>query len=178
MKTTKTLAEIESGKLFEVAGIEFIKFADQSGQTVAVAKDVLFSSEFGKNNDFATSEVKHALEKKILSRLEKAIGSENIIEHEVDLLSLDGDDKWGKIKCKISIPTMDFYRANVKMFDKYKPDKWWWLATPVTTSAHYNDNWILCVAPAGIINDNLYGLNCGVRPFLIFNSSISVSCEE
>ena len=178
MKTTKTLSEIESGKLFEVAGIEFIKFADQNGQTVAVAKDVLFSSEFGKNNNFATSEVKHALEKKILSKLEKAIGSENIIEHEVDLLSLDGDDKWGKIKCKISIPTFDFYRANVKIFDKHKPDKWWWLATPDTTSAHYNDNWIRGVAPAGGVDNGDCNRGGGVRPFLIFNSSISVSCEE
>ena len=178
MKTKKTLAEVANGELFEVEGIEFIKFADQNGQTVAVAKDVLFSSEFGKNNNFATSEVKHALEKKILSKLEKAIGSENIIEHEVDLLSLDGDDKLGKIKCKISIPTMDFYRANVKMFDKYKLDRWWWLATPDTTSAHYNDNWILCVAPAGMISSNFCNNRSGVRPFLIFNSSISVSCEE
>lgn len=178
MKTTKTLAEIESGKLFEVAGIEFIKFADQNGQTVAVAKDVLFNSEFGKNNNFAASDVKYKLEKKILSKLEKAIGAENIIEHEVDLLSLDGDDKWGKIKCKISIPTFDFYRANVKIFDKYKPDQWWWLATPDTTSAHYNDNWIRCVASAGFICNYNYDYCFGVRPFLIFNSSISVSCEE
>ena len=178
MKTKKTLAEVANGELFEVAGIEFIKFADQNGQTVVVAKDVLFSSEFGKNNNFATSDVKYKLEKKILSKLEKAIGSENIIEHEVDLLSLDGDDKWGKIKCKISIPTFDFYRANVKMFDKYKPDKWWWLATPDTTSAHYNDNWIRCVAPAGGIDSDCYFNDNGVRPFLIFNSSISVSCEE
>lgn len=178
MKTTKALAEVANGELFEVAGIEFIKFADENGQTVAVAKDVLFDSEFGKNNNFATSEVKHALEKKILSKLKKAIGSENIIEHEVDLLSLDGDDKWGKIKCKISIPTFDFYRANVKIFDKYKPYRWWWLATPDTTSAHYNDCWIRCVAPAGGICNYNYDGGIGVRPFLIFNSSISVSCEE
>lgn len=178
MKTTKTLAEVANGELFEVAGIEFIKFADQNGQTVAVAKDVFFSSEFGKNNNFATSEVKHKLEEEILSKLEKAIGSENIIEQEVDLLSFDGDDKWGKIKCKMSIPTFDFYRANVKIFDKYKPDQWWWLATPDTTSAHNNDNWILCVAPAGDVISFIYNNYLGVRPFLIFNSSISVSCEE
>ena len=178
MKTTKTLAEIESKKLFEVAGIEFIKFADENGQTVAVAKDVPFNSEFGKNNNFAKSDVKRKLEEKILSVIEKAIGAENIIEHEVDLLSLDGDDKCGKVMCRISIPTFDFYRANVKIFDKYNPGQWWWLATPDTTSAHCNDNWILCVAPAGDINFNYCSGNFGVRPFLIFNSSISVSCEE
>ena len=178
MKTTKTLAEVANGELFEVAGIEFIKFADENGQTVAVAKDTLFDSCFGDNNNFATSDVKRKLEEKILSKIEKAIGAENIIEHEVDLLSLDGDDKWGKIKCNISIPTFDFYRANVKIFDKYTPNQWWWLATPDTTRAHYNDDWVRCVAPAGNFYDYGYYDFRGVRPFLIFNSSISVSCEE
>lgn len=177
MKTTKTLAEITIGELFEVAGIEFIKFADENGQTVAVAKDSLFDSHFGRNNNFAESNIKSRL-KKTLQKIERAIGAENIIEHEVDLLSLDGDDKWGKVNCKISIPTFDFYRANVKIFDKYKIDAWWWLATPDTTSAHYNDNWALCVSPLGNINYVNYNDNIGVRPFLIFSSSIFVSCEE
>ena len=177
MKTIKTLAEIANGELFEVAGIEFIKFADENEQTVAVAKKVLFDSRFGENNNFAESIIKSRLEKEILPKLEKAIGSDNIIEHEVDLLSLDGDDKLGKVNCKISIPTFDFYRANIKIFDKHNPNQWWWLATPDTTSAHYNDNWIRCVAPRGfIINNDYYG-NSGVRPFLIFSSSIFVSCK-
>ena len=175
MKTTKTLAEIANGELFEVAGIEFIKFADENGQTVAVAKDTLYNSQFGNdNNNFAESIIKSRLEKEILPKIEKEIGAENIVEHEVDLLSLDGDDKWGKIKCKISIPTFDFYRRNVKIFDKYNPNQWWWLATPDTTSAHYNDVWVSCVAPRGGINDGSCNGNFGVRPFIIFASSISV----
>jgi hypothetical protein len=176
MKTTKILAEIANGELFEVAGIEFIKFADENGQTIAVAKDSLFDSHFGdENNNFAESIIKSRLEKEILTKIEKEIGAENILEHEVDLLSLDGDDKWGKIKCRISIPTFDFYRANVKIFDKHKLDAWWWLATPDTTSAHYNDVWVRCVAPRGHIDDFDYGSVIGVRPFLVFSSSISVS---
>lgn len=179
MKKTVTLAEIANGELFEVAGIEFIKFADENGQTVAVTKDSLFNSTFGDNNNFAESKVKSRLEKEILPRIEKEIGAENIVEHEVDLLSLDGDDKWGKVKCKISIPTFDFYRHNVKIFDKHKLDTWWWLATPDTTSAHYNDDWVRCVAPRGYIDDcDFYYYYRGVRPFLIFISSISVSCNE
>ena len=178
MKTTKTLAEIKCGELFEVADIEFIKFADENGQTIAVAKDTLFNSRFGDNNNFATSDVKRKLEEKVLPKLEQAIGAENIIEHEVDLLSLDGDDKWGKVMCRISISTFDFYRAKVKVFDKYNPDQWWWLATPDTTSAHYNDDWVRCVEPRGDIYYDGCSNGRGVRPFLIFSSSIFVSCEE
>ena len=178
MKTTKTLAEIAIGELFEIADIEFIKFADENEQTVAVAKDSLFNSKFGNNNNFAESIIKSRLEKEILPKIEREIGAENIIEHEVDLISLDGDDKWCKANCKISIPTFDFYRANVKVFDKYKLDDWWWLATPETTSAHYNDNWAVCVSPRGDIGSINYYDDLGVRPFIIFSSFISVSCEE
>lgn len=178
MKKTKTLEEIANGELFEVAGIEFIKFADEDGQTVAVAKESLFNSRFGNNNNFAESIIKSRLEEEILPKIAEEIGADNIVEHEVDLLSLDGDDKWGKVKCKISIPTFDFYRHNVKIFDKHLLNYWWWLATPDTTYAHYNDNWIRCVAPRGFICNGGYGHSGGVRPFLIFKSAIFVSCNR
>lgn len=177
----KTLAEIKIGETFKIADIEFIKFADENGHTVAVAKDSVFGSRFGANNNFAESVVKNRLESEILPKIAKAIGEENIVEHEVDLLSIDGDDKWGKVKCKISIPTFDFYRHNVKMFDKYKLDKWWLLATPDTTAEHFSDDWVVCVSPRGFIDYDSDSNGHAVRPFMIFVSSISVisvSCEE
>lgn len=177
----KTLAEIKIGELFKVADIEFIKFADENGNTVAVARESVFNSTFGNNNNFATSRIKSRLESEILPKIEKSIGAENIVEHQVDLLSLDGDDKWGKVKCKISIPTFDFYRHNVKMFDKYKLGKWWWLSTPDTTTKHYTDDWAVGVSPHGSFGSYYCCYSGWVRPFIIFVSSISVisvSCEE
>lgn len=177
----KTLAEIKIGETFKVADIEFIKFADRDGNTVAVAKDSVFSSTFGKDNNYAKSTIKRRLENEFLPKIEQAVGTENIVEHEVDLISLDGDDKWGKTTCRISIPTFDFYRQNVKIFDKYMLDEWWWLATPETTKKHHNDIWITCVSPHGFIINFIYFNSRGVRPFMIFVSSISVisvSCEE
>ena len=178
----KTLAEIKIGETFKVADIEFIKFADENGNTIAVAKESVFISRFGDNNNFAESLVKSRLESEMLPKIAEAIGEKNIVEHDVDLLSLDGDDKWGKVKCKISLPTFDFYRHNIKIFDKYKLNKWWWLATAETTSNHYCDDWVVCVSPRGGIDDRISYCNYyGVRPFVIFVSSISVisvSCEE
>lgn len=170
----KTLAEIKTGEIFKVANIEFIKFADENGHTIAVAKEGLFFSRFGNDNNFAKSIVKQRLDSEILPKIEKAIGAENIIEHEVDLLSLDGDDKWGKAKCKISIPTFDFYRKNVKMFDKHLLGNWWWLATPDSTATHYNDDWVCCVSPRGCFGGSGFYHDYAVRPFMIFVSSISV----
>lgn len=173
------LANIKDGEIFSIAGVEFIKFFDKDGITTAVAKNSLGDYRFGDNNNFAESSIKKMLEKEFLPKLEKEIGAENIVGHEVDLLSLDGSDKWGKINCKVSLPTFDFYRQNVKTFDKHKLDNWWWLVTPDTTSEHYDDNWLVCVSPRGLISSNRYGYDdFGVRPFLTFVSSISISCEE
>ena len=179
MKTTMKLSEIKRGNTFSIAGMEFIKFDDKNGQTIAVNKDILFRSAFGKDNNFAQSEILKKLENNILPKISAEIGEENICEFETDLVSLDGSKKHGKIRSKVSLPTFDFYRNNVEIFDKYNPDCWWWLATPDTTSDHLSDDWIVCVSPLGDFDFNIYYYNYGgVRPFWIFVSSISVSCEE
>lgn len=180
MENKKILELVGVGEVFKVAGFEFIKFYDDNGNTVAVAKDSMFDSAFGANNNFAESKILKRLQEEVLVKIEKEVGAENIVEHEVDLLSLDGLDKWGKFKTKISLPTFDFYRKNVKIFDKYKVNKWWWLSTPDTTDEHYNYNWVTCVSLYGYLGGSSSG-NCGgfgVRPFLTFVSSIVVSCEE
>ncbi len=175
------LSNVKDGEIFSIAGIEFIKFYDKDGITTAVAKNCLFDSYFGKDNNFATSTIKERLENEILPKLEVEIGAENIVEHEVDLLSLDGSTKWGKVLCKASLPTFDFYRLNRKIFEKYKLGKYWFLATPDSTTEYYSDDdWIVCVSPYGSIYDffNYFNYLSGVRPFFTFVSSISISCEE
>lgn len=174
------LSNIKDGEIFSIAGIEFIKFSDKDGITTAVAKDSLGDYRFGNNNNFAESDIKKMLEEEFLPKLEKEIGAENIVEHEVDLLSLDGSTKWGKIRCKASLPTFDFYRLNRKIFEKYKLDEYWWLATPDSTTEYYrNNDWGVCVSPLGNIFYNYYFSDyIGVRPFLTFVSSISISCDE
>ena len=173
------LSNIKDGEIFSIAGIEFIKFFDKDGITTVVAKDSIGDYRFGDNNNFAKSNIKKILEEDFLPKIAEEIGAENIVEHEVDLLSLDGSDKWGKVNCKVSLPTFDFYRQNVKVFDKHKLKGWWWTCTPDSTSEHYNDNWAVCVSPCGFIINYGYDDNfIGVRPFLTFLSSISISCKE
>lgn len=175
----KLLSEIKIEETFSVAGIEFIKFSEKDGVTVAVAKDCVFKSQFGANNNFSESKILKRLSDEILPKIEEVVGAENVLEFETDLLSLDGSNKYGKIKSKISIPTFDFYRQNVKVFNKYKLDCWWWTATPDSTTEHFNNEWCVCVSPYGNLNRNdYYNFINGVRPFFHFVSSISVSCDE
>lgn len=172
------LSEVQLTKTCSIADIEFIKVSEENGIACLVAKEAVFDSGFGKNNNFGESDILEKLNTKILPKLESAVGAENIKEFNLDLTSLDGLDTYGSIKTKIAIPTLDSYRKNVRLFDKYKLDSWWWLSTPDTTPEHYNNKWSLCVSPFGYFNYDDYNFNFGVRPFLFFDSSISVSCEE
>ena len=173
------LSEIKEGKTFKIGDVELIKFTDENGETVAVTKDLLFFSRFGNNNDLRNSDILKRLNEEFLPKLAETIGEENICTIKTDLTTFDGLKPYGTMESKVSLPTLDFYRANVAIFDEYKIDNWWWLATPESAQPHSAPDWILCVAPSGYVNNIWYYFNnSGVRPFLRFVSSISVSCED
>ena len=179
-KIVKTLEAVEIGKVFEVGGVEFIKFpGGADGQTIAVAKEIAFKSTFGKNNNFEKSDILKKLNKDFLPKVIDAVGADNVCVFETDLITLDGLKTYGTMKSKVSLPTFDFYRKNVDIFDKYNLGIWWWLATPFSAEPHYKDcYWVECVSPSGNFYYDNFCSNCGVRPLLIFVSDISVSCEE
>lgn len=169
---------IQDGETFSIAGIEFIKFPSKNGETPIVAKDILFYSSFGKNNDLRESKVLKKLQEEFLPKIIAAIGEENLCTIKTDLTTCDGLKPYGVMESLISLPTMDFYRENVEIFDQHKLDRWWWLATPESAQPHYNPNWILCVSPSGNVYDDCrYNCDFGVRPILILKSSIFESSE-
>lgn len=169
---------VKDGETFRLAGIEFIKFPAVNGKTPVMARDCLFASRFGDNNDFRHSDVLKKLEKDVLPEIIAAIGEENVCTFETDLTTLDGLKPYGVLESKVSLPTLDFYRANVELFDKYKVDEWFWLATPESARPHYNAK-ILCVSPSGyFISDVSCYYDFGVRPFFYFESSIFDPCGE
>jgi hypothetical protein len=168
----KTLAEVAIGDTFHIGEYEFIKFADNNGQTTAVMKYSIFDSKFDENtNNFAKSSLYKRLVKEVLPKIEKIVGAENIVEFETDLFTADGLDIYGTMKSKISLPTFDFYRSNRAIFDKYPMEDWWWVST-----ANGNERYAFCVSPHGYFNNRLSNYDYfGVRPFLIFDSNIFVS---
>ena len=176
---TATLFHVKDGDTFKIAGIEFIKFPDKDGMTPVVARNILFNSTFGDNNDLRSSNPIKRLKEEILSKIIMVVGEENVCTFPTDLTAWDGLKPYGVMEEKISLPTMDFYRANVEIFDKYPVSGWWWLATPETAPPHGSSNWILCVSPSGDIDFGDCGcIGHGVRPVLYFKSSIFGSSEE
>lgn len=168
---------VKDGETFIIAGMEFIKFPSSDGQTPVVMKSIAFNSRFGSNNDLRSSDVLKKMESEILPKIIEAVGEENLCTIKTDLTTLDGLTPYGTMESLISLPNLDFYRANVSTFDKHNPDCWWWLATPESAQPHDDPYWILCVSPSGFISGGYYGAY-GVRPFCIFKSSIFESSEE
>lgn len=174
---TANFPGIKDGETFKVGDIEFIKFPDMNGVTPVVTRNIVFTSEFGKNSHLADSVILKRLEKEFLPKITDAVGADKLRTIRTDLTTLDGLKPYEDMESLVSLPTFDFYRANVGIFDKTPVSGWWWLATPESAKPHVGPSWIVIVAPSG----SLYGDSCnydnGVRPFLLFDSSIFAPCE-
>lgn len=180
MENKRTLAEIDIGEAFKIAGIEFIKMRERDGAVEVYARRAVFDSSFGSSNNYAKSIIKERLEREIMPLIEAEIGAESIIEQKLDLRSLTGSNAYGVHKCKIAIPTFDYIRDNYNMiYDDAKKigyREWGWTATPNSTSEYGETDWVVCVSPRGNFYNNFSDYySRGVRPFLILKSSIFVS---
>lgn len=170
--------KVTRGKTINVAGYELICFPREDGAVDVVAKELVFRMQFSKkNNNLAESLVLKKLQEEFLPKIAEAVGEENILEFTTDLRTLDGLRPYPDLVSKVSLPTFDFCRDNVDVFDEHPVDDYWWTATPDTAKPHYNPTWVVCVAPSGYVDDYYYYGDCGVRPFLRFASSIFVSDE-
>ena len=169
---------VKDGETFKVGDVELIKFPDMSGVTPVVTKDTVLTARFGGNNNLAESQIVKKLEADFLPRIIAAVGEENVCTFKTDLTTLDGLKPYEVMESRISLPTFDFYRANVEIFDKHKVNGWWWLATPESSQPHYEPVWVVCVSPSGFIFNDYYCYDFGVRPILFFVSSIFGSSEE
>ena len=176
-KTLPLFPGVKVGETFQIGDMEFIRFPNVNGHTPVVMKDIAFRSSFGSNNDFRESKILKKLQEEYLPKIIEAVGEENVLAFSTDLTTLDGLKNYGTLVSRISIPTFDFYRANVAIFDQHNPGTWWWLATADSAKPHCDPVWVSCVSPAGYIRYGGYDYDfIGVRPFCIFKSSIFESC--
>ena len=169
------LSEIPEGDTFKIGKYEFVVLEHSKETTAVILKGLLIEKkQFGNNNNFAGSYVDKECQK-LGDEIADIVGSENLVEHTVDLTSDNGLKDYGKARRKISLLTAELYRRYVYILDKFKPEKWWWLATAYSTKTHGDVSWVKCVSPSGDICYYSYDYYYGVRPFCILNSSIFVS---
>lgn len=163
----------EDGKIAKIGEYEFIVLGND-GETVGLLLKGILGKEtaFGDTCDFKTSKVKNILDKFALE-IEGLVGKDNLLEHTVDLTSLDGLKDYGSVNTKMSLFTAKKAADYVEILDEFKYGDWWWLATPWSTPKHGYKEYVVCVSPRGNVNyDISYGDDIGVRPFCILKSNI------
>ena len=166
----------DNGTIAKIGDYEFIVLKNDGNQVQLLLKDTLCNKSFDSDcNNFAESHIREYLDD-FADKLAELVGEENIVEHSVDLTADDGLTCYGYCDCRVSLLTAQMYRENVYTIDKFKIDKWWWLATAYSTPKHDCKNWVKSVSPFGFIDYNGYYDNgIGVRPFCILKSNIFVS---
>ena len=175
-ETKVALSEIPEGDTCKIGNYEFVVLHQNGDTTEIILKDLLPDDiTFGENNYYDGSNPDNVCQE-FTQALANVIGWDNILLHEVDLTSNDGLKDYLSVERRASLLTAEQYRRYVYLLDQYKPDRWWWLATPDSTATHECESWVLCVSPRGRVNYGLYNLNdFGVRPFCILKSNIFVS---
>ena len=165
----------EDGKTVKIGEYAFIVLKKNDETVELLLRGTLGKdTEFGSTCDFKTSKAKEILDKFALE-IEGLVGKENLLEHTVDLTSLDGLKDCGSVNTKMSLLTLAQAQEYVETLDEYKYDGWWWLATPWSAPKHGYTNGVMCVAPSGFMFNGIsdFSIN-GVRPFCVLKSNIFV----
>lgn len=182
MAPQKKILEVPVGKIIKSSiGVEYIVLEHNLDGTRVIRKDLLNNRmEFdSSNNNYATSDIDRYLNDEYLkNEIIPGFGEGNVMNRDINLLSLDGFDDYGHHTTKIGLLTFDDYRKYHKNILNKNMESWWWLSTPDSTPSGTGDRYVRCVDSGG---DVCYvGCDCdgGVRPDLLLKSSIFVSLVE
>lgn len=173
----KKLSSLKPGEVFKKNGTEYIVCEHfENGSTAIIRKECLEDGmEFGDTNNWAESGLRKFLNNEYLKNISDDFSQDNILDHEVDLLSLDGYDDYGRTTDKVSVLTIDQYRKYHKFIGNV--DRWNWLATPDSIPSGTDASGVQVVRGSGRVGWRCSDDCCGVRPFFLLKSSISVSPE-
>ena len=170
---SKTLGSVKPGDTVIIGDREYIVLGHEKGITAIIAKKPTKTMAFGKDGNYAKSDVRAYCNGEFYEELCKVVGEYNVLPHTVNLVSDDGSNKGASLTDFVSIPTCDLYRR----YREFLPaiDFACWTATRVTTLDEDYARSVCIVDHGGILGWDDCGYFGWVRPFCILNSSVLVS---
>lgn len=163
--------------MFEIGKNDFIVLEQMSFETKVISKDFMAENIVydEDSRDYNESNLKKVIEDEIQPIIESEVGENNLVEHTVELTSVDMQHEFDDCKCKVRPITFDETRKYNNLLPNKELDDWWWTCTPWSTAERGCKYSIAVVSSAGRVNS--YGCNdiCGVRPVCILKSNIFVS---
>lgn len=173
------LSELNPGDIFQTTGKRKYKVLEQCGDTTKIISLDLVKEnvKFGDNTDYNKSNVKKMCDTEILKDFEEEFGAENIEEHTVDIITVDGQ-KIGVVKCKVRPLTFDEARKYTELTPNDELDDSYWTCSAWSTVERGWKYALAVVSPSGIILCISYNDCHGVRPVCILKSNLFVSKVE
>lgn len=152
-----------------ICGKSCVKIKEDEKGSYYMLTDTLFTSDFGSDNNYATSIVRKKLqEHEFAKKLQKEYG-DKLVPITTNLLSMDGLDDYGIVEGDIlSIPTIDLYRECRKNIPNN--DTWFWLCTPNSTPSGCSSGGVRFVGSGGGVDCGWFGYCGAVRPFFILKA--------
>lgn len=174
------LLELKPGEAFKIGEHDFIVLEQKNGATKVISKgfmaeDIVFDEDTRNYNE---SNLKKVIESDIQPIIEAELGADNLVEHTVDLISVDMQHEFEPCTCKVRPITFDEARQYNDLLVNKELDDWWWACTPWSTAERGLRYAIAVVSSSGYVRNNCCSFNFGVRPVCILKSNIFVSRGE
>lgn len=176
-KNKVELSTLAPGDVFEIGKNDFIVLEQIGAETKIISKnfmaeDIVYDED---SRDYNKSNLKEMIEDKIQPIIESEIGENNLVEHTIELTSVDMQHEFDDCKCKVRPITFDEARKYNNLLPNKDLDDWWWTCTPWSTEERGCSYSIAVVSSAGYVNGNSCRSYRGVRPVCILKSNIFVS---
>ena len=174
------LESLKAGEAFCIGENDYIVLEQHEGKTKVISKDFIAESrKFADDTaDYKTSGLRKCIEAEIQPTIENEVGAENLVEHTVSLTTVDGQNDYGELTCKVRPITFDEARKYNNLIVNNDLDDWWWTCTAWTSPNREYNRSIAVVLPSGGISRNNCGYGVGIRPVCILKSNIFVSKGE
>nr|DAO46259.1 MAG TPA: hypothetical protein [Bacteriophage sp.] len=171
------LSELNPGDVFKIGEHDFIVLKHDYDTTTVISKgfmkeDVVFDEN---TRDYNKSNLKKVIENEIQPIIESEVGSQNLVEHEVELTSVDMQHEFCNCSCKVRPITFDEAREYNNLLADKSLDAWWWTCAPWSIDDRGLKYSMAVVSPSGCIINHDCDNDCGVRPVCILKSNIFVS---
>ena len=176
-KNKVELSTLAPGDVFEIGKNDFIVLEQMSFETKVISKDFMAENIVydEDSRDYNESNLKKVIEDKIQPIIESEVGENNLVEHTVELTSVDMQHEFDDCKCKVRPITFDEARKYNNLLSNKELDDWWWTCTPWSTAERGWTYSIAVVSSAGDVDRNACYDGNGVRPVCILKSNIFVS---
>ena len=176
-KNKVELSTLAPGDVFEIGKNDFIVLEQMSFETKVISKDFMAENIVydEDSRDYNESNLKKVIEDEIQPIIESEVGENNLVEHTVELTSVDMQHEFDDCKCKVRPITFDEARKYNNLLPNKDLDDWWWTCTPWSTAERGCKYSIAVVSSAGYFNFDICRNDYCVRPVCILKSNIFVS---